>query len=238
MLSQVGTFQDGGLHHNNPLNIGLWEVKHIWPRTDAPDFVLSIGTRVSKSLMSSFSAGPHSPVKDGFLVRIFKSFMRSMDGEKTWHDTYNSLPEVLKNRFHRLNLTIDGAEPAIDDISSMHDLREKATVCVQPVQFLKPVLDSMYASMFYFEFDESPVARSHDYACTGTIFCRLRLSEEARRALYTRLKATSLYFLIGGQPISYIERLTKSVLLFKRHIQFSLSSFDKLVRITIRGLTL
>ncbi|KAK3708056.1 hypothetical protein LTR37_011749 [Vermiconidia calcicola] len=42
IISEIGTFEDGGLQHNNPLNIALWEASHIWPRKGLPDFALSI----------------------------------------------------------------------------------------------------------------------------------------------------------------------------------------------------
>jgi hypothetical protein len=167
---------------------------------------------------------------------MYDAFMWSMNGQKIWLEFYNSLPDHVKSRYHRLNVTFEGPEPAIDDISSMYALRTKALECAQPVQFLKPVLDSIYASMFYFEFDEPPTPRGQGYHCTGTIFCRLRLSEDGRRAFYSKLKATSSYFLICGQPVACVERLTKSAPLFKKGISFTLSSLDELVRITLRGL--
>ena len=169
-------------------------------------------------------------------MRLFDAYMLSMDGERIWREFYNSLPDNVKSRYHRLNMTFEGTVPAMDDISSMYKMREMATEHAQPVGFLKPVLDAIYASMFYFEFDEPPAPRGYGYYCTGAIFCRLRLSEEGRRAFYSKLKATSSYFLICGQPVACIERLTKSAPLFKRQISFTLSSLDELVRITLRGL--
>ena len=237
MLAQIGTFQDGGLHHNNPVKLALWELKHMWPTKSSPDFVLSIGTGVSASLMSTFTVGPHSPVKDGFLTRVFKTFMRSLDGEKIWHEIYNSLPETEKDRYHRLNLTLEGTEPAIDDLNSMYDLRTKAAEFPQFAEVLRPVLDSIYASMFYFEFDEPPTPRGHGYFCSGAIFCRSRLEEQGRKAFLTKLKVTSSYFLICGQPVSCVERLTKSTPIFKRRITFTVGSLDEPVRITLRGIT-
>lgn len=209
----------------------------MWPGRSLPDFVLSIGTGVSDSLLSSFAAGPHSPVKEGFLARIFKTFMRSMDGEKIWKDIYNSLPDSSKSRFHRLNLTLRGTEPAIDDILSMYELRKQAVEQAQPVGFLRPALDAIYASMFYFEFDELPVFGDDVYACTGNIYCRVRQSEAGRKKLYAKLAATSSYFLICGQPVVCIERVTKSAPAFKRRLNFTLGSLDDCVRITLRGIT-
>ena len=237
ILHDIGTFQDGGLLHNNPLNIALWEVKHMWSDRSLPDFVLSIGTGVSDALLSTFAAGPHSPVKEGFLTRIFKTFMRSMDGEKIWKDIYNSLPESSKSRFHRLNLTLQGAEPAIDDISSMYELQKQAVEQAQPVAFLRPALDAIYASMFYFEFEEPPVFRGDAYACIGNIYCRVRQSEAGRKKFYAKLAATSSYFLICGQPVACIERVTKCAPAFKRRLTFTLDSLDDCVRITLRGIT-
>lgn len=82
-LKNIGTFQDGGLHHNNPLSLALWEVKHLWPQCAVPDLALSIGTGVNESV---FSIGPQSPVRKRSIFRIFESFMESMDGEKSWKD--------------------------------------------------------------------------------------------------------------------------------------------------------
>ncbi|KAF2212515.1 hypothetical protein CERZMDRAFT_117698 [Cercospora zeae-maydis SCOH1-5] len=52
-LRNLGVFQDGGLHHNNPLSMALWEVRNLWPQRALPDVALSIGTGVNESVFSS-----------------------------------------------------------------------------------------------------------------------------------------------------------------------------------------
>nr|OQO23711.1 hypothetical protein B0A51_10919 [Rachicladosporium sp. CCFEE 5018] len=90
LLRHFGTFQDGGLQHRNPLNIAMWELRNPWP-SRVLDFALSIGTGVSQASTVAYGTGPYSFVKDSFIARVFRTFMKSMDGERVWRESYNSL---------------------------------------------------------------------------------------------------------------------------------------------------
>lgn len=118
-LDSIGTFQDGGLHHNNPVNIALWESRRIWP--DAPtDIVLSIGTGSGMEVEpgSPTSTGPRGILRDGFIPRLYRSFMSSLDGQKAWTALMNRLnidTDSPQSKYFRLNVRFNGPEPHIDE---------------------------------------------------------------------------------------------------------------------------
>jgi len=230
----LGTFQDGGLQHNNPLKLALSEVKQVWPSASLPDFVLSLGTGLAKN---KYRIGPQSPVRDRFLRRIFRTFMRSMDGEKVWQEVFQGLPECVKHRYHRLNVVLPDQEPSLDDVTSMNILQQAASTHITTSSSVQDVVDSILASTFYFELDEMPTWDDGAFCCKGNIFCRLRLSMNGRRMLYEELSATSSHFLICGTPVFCVERMTMSVPSYKRSVTFMLPDLDSEIAITLRGIT-
>ena len=85
-IQGVGTFQDGGLKHNNPVDLALWESKQIWPPNTAPDVVLSLGTGTEDCLKSLKAPHFRHVLNDGFIPRLCRSFMSSLDGQRAWQD--------------------------------------------------------------------------------------------------------------------------------------------------------
>ncbi|KAK0302569.1 hypothetical protein LTR82_017827 [Friedmanniomyces endolithicus] len=233
-LKHLGTFQDGGLQYNNPLSVALWELKHVWPNRASPDLALSIGTGVRND---SWMIGSQSPVKDRFFARIFRTFMKSMDGEKMWRDFFNSVPERARHRYHRLNITFEDPEPAIDDVAAMETLKKmtEAQICRHPQK--TPIINSMLASMFYFEFERLPTWNGTHYLCAGNIFTRTQLPADGRRILLDELTSTSSFFLLRGVPVGCVPRRNKHTPPFKRAVQFQLESLEDTVAITLRGIT-
>ena len=238
LLQNLGTFQDGGLHYNNPLNIAMWETKYIWP-DKVVDFALSISTGTTDHDVHALSAASYSPVKDRFLSRLYKTFMKSLDGEKVWREISNSLSEREKPRYHRLNLPIQGREPTLDDIMSIDALKAQAQSWIQVNQRFLPSLDSIYAAMFYFELAEYPGYYDNAYKCVGHIYCRLDMSFQGRRRLYEKLDSTSSYFLVLGHPTRCVDYIPtcSPVPPFKRRLQFTVETLDEDVGITLLGLT-
>lgn len=235
-MQNLGTFQDGGLQHNNPLNIALWETKYIWPGKSI-DFALSIGTGLTKLESTTFAAGPHSPVRDRFLPRLFRTFMKSMDGERIWSGIYNSLSERDQPKYHRLNVPLHGTEPLLDDTSAMEDLKHQSMRWAEQRDTFTPLLDSIYASMFYFELDQYHMREDGLYVCNGSIHCRLALNANGREHLYHELQNTSSYFLILGQPTPCVTHVPRNLPPFKRSIELVLHSLDDDIGITLLGIT-
>lgn len=238
LLRNLGTFQDGGLYYNNPLNIAIWETKYIWPDR-VVDFALSIGTGTTDHDTYALSASSCSPVKDRFLSRLYKTFMKSLDGEKVWREFANSLSECEKTRYHRLNLPIQGKEPTLDDVTSIDALKAQAQSWIKVNQRFLPSLDSIYASMFYLELAEYPSYSDNVYKCVGHIYCRVNMSFQGRRQLYEKLDSTSSYFLVLGHPTRCVDRIPtySSVPPFKKRIQFTVETLDEDIGITLLGLT-
>ena len=91
--SQLGSFQDGGLKHNNPVNIAQWEARVIWPQSTVMDMVLSMGTGTSPSTVSSTCGW-----RGRCLARLYRCFMSStsLDGENAWKGLQISCPKNKK----------------------------------------------------------------------------------------------------------------------------------------------
>jgi hypothetical protein len=229
----LGLFQDGGLQHNNPASIAQWETRFVWPNKSEPDFALSLGTGTS-SIVTECGAWS----KSRFYVRLFKSFMRNIDGEDAWRRFYNSLTPDTQARYYRLNIPFSGPEPGLDDAPRIPDLKASVLKTIESDSLtLTAVKDSMIASMFYFELDSVPELEKGVYICSGYIFCRLDMPASGLRMLYQRLVETSSWFLIQGSPIRCVQSVPKSLPPFKRRITFSADSLDEVIEFSIRGVT-
>ncbi|KAI9848884.1 MAG: hypothetical protein M1837_006400 [Sclerophora amabilis] len=237
-LKNLGTFQDGGLRHNNPLSIALWEKRCLWPEKDGLDFALSLRTGSSDRILPSNSVLKLcSPVRDGFLSRLFRSFMLSLDGEKAWRDLFNTLSDDLRYRFFRLNLKMLESEPDLDDTLKMGALKAMAREHITSNSQVQDILDSIYASMFYFELDCLPKFYNGVVQCSGFVCYRLRSTTKSRSRLYERLTQTSSQFIISGRAIPCVDFIPKSIPPFKKHLRFTTQSLDAQVSISISGLT-
>ncbi|KAL9078314.1 MAG: hypothetical protein Q9157_002777 [Trypethelium eluteriae] len=238
VINNLGTFQDGGLRYNNPLNVALLEHGFLWPGKGEPDFALSLGTGTSEAKGDAFASGPQSPVRDRFLPRLYKTFMLNLDGEKAWHELVNNLPPERTMRYHRLNLTLKGPEPAIDDVAAMSLLKGYAEEKIAMDAQITSLLDSMHASMFFFELDDVPSFIDDAHQCSGHIFCRIELPPPGKAALLLRLTESSTYFLVNGVPLASVGPETKKkALSFRRRVRFQVPCLDDSVGISIRGLT-
>jgi len=80
-IAAVGAFQDGGLKHNNPVNLALWESRRIWPEGSSPDVVLSLGTGTYQQSTSPDAPHFRHILNDGFIPRLCRSFMSTLNGE-------------------------------------------------------------------------------------------------------------------------------------------------------------
>lgn len=232
-MQSLGTYQDGGLQHNNPASIAQWESRFIWPDKPEPDFALSLGTGTSSALVEH-----ESWWKSRFTFRLFKSLMRTINSEDAWKRFYNSLAPASRPRYHRLNIQFSGAEPSLDDATHIPDLKASVTNTIELDRSpFADVLDSMIASIFYFELDDMPTLHKASYKCEGYIRCRLNLPIEGLRYLYSRLLESSSWFIVQGNPITCVQSLPKCLPPYKRRVTFSVGSIDEKIAISIRGIT-
>ena len=78
-------FQDGGLRHNNPINLTLWESRYIWPAIEKPDIVLSLGTGVEKESLFPRAPNFRNLIQDEFISRLTSSFISLLTGQGPWN---------------------------------------------------------------------------------------------------------------------------------------------------------
>ena len=167
----MGLVQDGGLAHNNPASLAEWECRQIWPQHQKPDIVVSLGTGISERPGSQDESQLHSFLLNGFVPRLWRSFMSSLDGQRAWADLLNRLDEKARADYFRLNVSLPGKEVAIDDIDSMEKLR--FSVRQQPQSLCSDVSAALLVSSFFFELTKAPEFHSGSYRCEGLIRCRL-----------------------------------------------------------------
>ncbi|PVH95425.1 FabD/lysophospholipase-like protein [Periconia macrospinosa] len=244
---RLGTFQDGGLHHNCPSEIADWEIKFLWPEKSVPDYALSLGTGTAAYTTST---APHRKTYR-FITRLWQNFMRSLDSEEAWKRFYNNLPASTRHRYHRLNLRFSNLEPRLDDVSSIKQLKSQTAEAVcSSYNNIGPIIDTMKASMFYFELDGLPreldglpreldglpQAREMRYEVSGFILCRLDLSLKGRQHLYENLLDTGSWFVVQGELTRCVESIPKGYPPFKCRIRFTVGS-DEEILMLIRGMT-
>ncbi|CAI6336998.1 unnamed protein product [Periconia digitata] len=233
-LHKLGTFQDGGLQHNCPSDIADWEIGFLWPEKPIPDYALSLGTGTAFYTTSTLQHRKSYR----FLTRLFKNFMRSLDGEDAWRKFYNNRPASTRGRYHRLNVRFSSHEPQLDDVSSLTQLKSQATEAICSTHNdIGLIIDTIKASMFYFELDSMPQFSGSTYNVSGFILCRLDLSVPGRQHLYQNLLDTASWFVVQGNPTRCVDKIPKGWPPFKCRIKFNVESIDEDVYISVRGLT-
>ena len=68
---RLGTFQDGGLKHNSPVNLALWKSRYIWSSSSQPDIIISLntGTNINQD-QSPRAASFRYIIQDNFISRL------------------------------------------------------------------------------------------------------------------------------------------------------------------------
>jgi hypothetical protein len=165
--------------------------------------------------------------------------MRNLDSEEAWKRFINSLAPASRDRYHRLSIRFSGTEPSLDDVLQMPELKSTVMRSIDGnAEALTAVVDSMIASIFYFELDDNmPKFDRGGFACSGYIICRLNIPLKNRHLLYDRLVQTSSWFLIQGNPLRCVLSTPKGLPPFKRRVKFCVKSLDETIAFSIRGIT-
>ncbi|EXJ72783.1 uncharacterized protein A1O5_03930 [Cladophialophora psammophila CBS 110553] len=180
-IPSLGIYRDGGVsHHNNPINIALWESRYIWPSVIRPDVVLSLGTGYEETSQSplvktpkiSFPWSFSFSVKDTPLHCLISSFKGELDGQRTWREFMNHRPEHEKPDYFRLTLELPGPEPAIDDYDSIEVLSSAVRLQPSGPETRRGVLMALLISSLFFELQEMPSYGDGMYYCHGSVRCR------------------------------------------------------------------
>ncbi|OCT52722.1 putative Patatin-like serine hydrolase [Cladophialophora carrionii] len=242
-ISQLGTYQDGGVnHHNNPINIALWESRYIWPSVVRPDVVLSLGTGYEETGQSPVVMTPKVKfpwsfsfsVRETPLHRLIQSFKGSMDGQSTWRELMNHIHEDEKRDYFRLTLELPGPEPAIDDYGAMELLSSAVRLQPRGPEARRNVLMALLISSFYFELHEIPTYNNGMYYCNGAIRCR---SSGALRSLLNVHPLGDLEFFNGRTSLGAFlsdRDLCKSCRRYQKTVHFFVKSLEDEISLCLK----
>ena len=185
--------------HNNPIKIALWESLQINPTISKPDIVVSLGTGTRAAPSPKTSSFRHV-IFDGFIPRLWRSYMSSLDGQTIWQDFINRIEDGYRADYIRLNVRMVGTrEPAIDDIASMDELREIVRAQPRSIQQCRDTIFALLVSSFYFELSSAPMYTQGRYHCQGVIRCRLEGSATVQ--VLSRIHEGSLVFVTVSENL-------------------------------------
>ena len=198
-IEQHGSYQDGALVFNNPCELSLWDSRYIWPTSYSCDFALSLGTGTVPA--------PHKPsiarqVLSTPITRTCEAFCAQLDGQRAWDRLTNSLDDVTKPRFSRLNVRLENYT-TVDDVGRMKKLKSQVHFQAEGIFFSSRtfaltiglrirLVAELLSKSFFFELDEIPRFEEGQFHCEGTIYCRNR-SRSTLEAL-SRLCGNDLNF--------------------------------------------
>jgi hypothetical protein len=154
-------FWDGGVYHNNPIQIAERERKLIWPELvdQEPDVVVSIGTMYC----SKTSAKPTTKYVSSrkgifahfkFLAKMaFDHLHTSLDSQRTWDDFVSTRGSIARDpcRYVRLNPELDVQPPKLDEVEKLQFLEEETRRRFGGDPSLKQLARRLLATCFYFD---------------------------------------------------------------------------------------
>lgn len=219
----IGSFQDGGLKHNNPIGIGIGESRHIWPENSSMDVVLSLGTGTTDG-QSQINPHYRHRINDGFIPRLYRSFMSSLDGEHSWKDMINRLDDTTREDYFRFNIEINGS-PDIDNITRMDEWRDTVRQQSTALARCEEVVSALLVSSFFFELEKPPEYERGFFRCDGFIRCRSNCNNVVKAV--ERLCDNEMEFLLDSGVVAIFEgrndicrwcqRYRKKITFYVRH---------------------
>ncbi|KAI1541065.1 Patatin [Pyrenophora tritici-repentis] len=194
--------QDAGQLRNNPILMALSEAQKLFPGTEEPDFVVSLGTGGPRlNAQELYIPGSRGLLKDGWIPRFCRGSLAAMAGDRDWKALVSFGRPKSSGKYHRLDIEFDGPEPRLDAVSDMASLQSRALG--DPL--LSPVLDNIaecaIASLFYFKPHTRPRYMGGQYVGSGWIKCKLRHGEPALEVLLSRLCTAGARLLIGNRNV-------------------------------------
>lgn len=182
--------------------MALSEAEALFPFTEEPDFVVSLGTGSPRpNAKELYTSGSRGLLKDGWIPRFLRGSWETMAGNRDWKALVSSGRAKSSGKYHRLDIEFDGPEPRLDAVSDMASLQSRALQ--DPL--LSPVLDNIaecaIASLFYFKPHTRPRYMGGQYVGSGWIKCKLPYGEPALEVLLRRLSTAGARLLIGDRNV-------------------------------------
>lgn len=229
-VGKDGMHQDGGLHNPNTTDILIAEGSAIWHDT-RKDFILSLGTGRGPQAKETSAPPSQGKIRNGILARLLHwgqaKLLEALDGEEVHERVWKSLEEVDRPRYSRWNPMFEDGLPRLNDIESIHDLRDR--VDSYPCdEMLTKVKIAMLASSFFFELRHLPKYCSDGtYMCEGTI--RIRGDANLVLELLATLSTGCAEFVRKGEELGEVQvmdGICPHCKLFSQQVQFRVRGHD------------
>ncbi len=216
------------------MDLALWECTKIWPPGTPLDVVLSLGTGKEDSLSSPRAPHFRNVLNDGFIPRLCRSFMSSLDGERAWRDLANRLDEDSKADYFRLNVSFPSDEPRLDDVGCMNDLRKSVHLQPEGPRDRTRIALALLVASFFFELDNLPTFEGGRYFCQGSIRCR-NDPRAVIRAL-NKLYGDQLEFVMETGALGFLSAtdVCATCHLFGKKAQFYVRHLEETVNIHLK----
>ncbi|KAI4742287.1 FabD/lysophospholipase-like protein [Aureobasidium sp. EXF-12298] len=193
------SYIDGGLYHNNPVNVANRERKILWPEIadKHPDMLLSIGTgqnlSETREKLERRSSSPKDGDKSGGIRRtleaLYQRFDNILDAEHTWTEfeaDINNRNSDFPSPYVRFNLDLKKKLPPFDAKDKFREFQADVKQRLQDpdvVELTKDIACSLVASSFYFDLNNNTPQRGGSFKCTGYILCKFEEGSSNLKAL-------------------------------------------------------
>ena len=170
---------------------------------------------------------------DGFIPRLFRSFMSSLDGERTWRDVINRLDDSSKADYFRLNVSFQGDGPRLDDVRCIDELRRSVQLQPDGPRDRASIAFALLVASFYFELDTTPTFETNRYYCRGFLRCR----NDSQAVLNSLAKIHSnLEFVTDFESLGTLtsDDICSRCHIYCKRIQFSVRHPDDMVSINLK----
>ncbi|KAF3233100.1 hypothetical protein TWF128_003262 [Orbilia oligospora] len=184
-IADLGDFMDGGVWKNNPTEVALSEAEGLWPESKI-DLVLSLGTgtQLQKGKDDTRNKSSLSGIfGKGFLSRLYKSFMSSLDGENVWNDLWSRLSNL-------------------DDVLKLSEIKA-ATNQNSPAQYssIFELSQTILCTMFYTELKRAPRYYNSAYECDLVIRYRWDHDKSIAKAIFMQLQRRKYLFFVNDTHV-------------------------------------
>ncbi|KAF2113714.1 hypothetical protein BDV96DRAFT_601192 [Lophiotrema nucula] len=191
-IEEVGTFQDPGPLENDPLLWALSEFSALYPRLQAPDFAISLGT--GEPAQTGYDASTED--RRGVLMEN----MRGRAIRRVSRALINAGQKFP--RYHRLSIAFGSTEPRLDDVDSIPELIARVRADKSLGESIDNVAHCLIASLFYFELDSLPEWRDGGHVLNGRILCCIRPGDAEFDELLMRLTGQAAKFHVNDGQLS------------------------------------
>ncbi|KAF5010278.1 hypothetical protein FDECE_3563 [Fusarium decemcellulare] len=250
------TYVDGGIVHNNPVQIASTECDRIWPDCPLPpDILVSLGTGIVVDPDSGRMKKPTNRTMETFrrfipggyrrLIELGMDMAKStLDCRKTWEQFEQTLApnSRIRENSHRLDIGVN-ERADLDEVGKIQTLIDDCQVYLDPeaeIRYFDPryrtahehvqvVAKRLLASLFYFSGTLSEQMEGQE--AYGKIYCRLVPgSNSARALLHSGLKFRLLHVSDARR-----RRIGTQIRFYHEPESFNRDDLSALVVLRIRG---